>query len=933
MRSLRRISLDRIVSVTARILITAMAIAAPSASFAGNKAPLLNAVSPGLTTAGTPGITLNISGANFNGRTVLLWNGSSRQTTVLTSSSAQALVSSADLAAPGTAQLKMKNTSTGQTSTTISFTVAPASTTTIAPVQIATTTLPSGQAGTTYSATLAASGGTAPYSWYVGSGSLPSGISLSTSGVLSGTPSAAGTSTVTLGVQDSTGSSATSNLSISITAAALMITTATLPSGVEGSPYNAAVSVSGGTPPYTWSMPAGSLPSSVALAATTGSISGTPTSAGTYTPTIQVTDAAYKTVSQAYSLAVSTASSGNSTTPNISNVVASVTPTTATITWTTDSASDTLVSYDPGTDGWAYDEGMTDCGVASPDSRTGPACLGTGSKTGTMSHSFTLTGLHPSTTYYFGVRSRGFTAGVPDGQKATFAYHDANYNSYTFTTTAAPTSGTMDYWVRVYGGQHVTQGKSVYGAVRTDYLQGTSTSTPITVSFSGLPSGATLSFPGATAFCTVAGSITATSFKQLSPSCYDEDFQLTVPASTAPGTYNMTITFTADSGTPAPKFITWPITVDSATPLPHSTPASYPPIPCLNSSSKQMDGTSSCSWNWTTNMITYGSCWGVPGQQCPGSGGSNTGPGNEQGGWYYDGERVDFQIHDYDVAHNLTSNPAQWNTYAANWESLYAAYVSGGNGTIYGNQVFPQGLYMGWLRNGTAANKTDIDLLATNSYRASLGATNIDSDLSREVAYLTESMRYSVELGYTQLSSVWVMTPSTSTLANQEAKAIDFALGHVDQWVVSQTAHNVQPFMLGLTAEALIKCYEDAGCSNYQDVRIPWAVKNMADWLWANAWNQTNGAASWPNAFFYNNRFYKYGLTGSDQRYVNQLSCPMYGWLFQYTGDPKYQSEGDQCWQAGVNVDPGGGVGWSGKNFNQNYRWSFDYVTWRSAPI
>jgi hypothetical protein len=57
----------------------------------------------------------------------------------------------------------------------------------------------------------------------------------------------------------------------------------------------------------------------------------------------------------------------------------------------------------------------------------------------------------------------------------------------------------------------------------------------------------------------------------------------------------------------------------------------------------------------------------------------------------------------------------------------------------------------------------------------------------------------------------------------------------------------------------------------------------------------------------------------------------MYAWLFQYTGDSIYQEEGDRCWQGGVNIDPGGGIGWSGKNFSQNYRWSFDYVHWRSG--
>jgi hypothetical protein len=87
---------------------------------------------------------------------------------------------------------------------------------------------------------------------------------------------------------------------------ALSIATATLPDGIVGSPYSATVSASGGTPPYTWYLASGALPSTVALAATTGSISGTPTATGTFTVTLQVSDAASHSAQQTYSFAVST---------------------------------------------------------------------------------------------------------------------------------------------------------------------------------------------------------------------------------------------------------------------------------------------------------------------------------------------------------------------------------------------------------------------------------------------------------------------------------------------------------------------------------------------------------------------------------------------------------------------------------------------------
>ena len=69
------------------------------------------------------------------------------------------------------------------------------------------------------------------------------------------------------------------------------ITTTALPDGTAFSPYAATLAGIGGTTPYSWSITAGSLPAGLSLNASTGTISGTPTAAGTTSFTVTVTDA------------------------------------------------------------------------------------------------------------------------------------------------------------------------------------------------------------------------------------------------------------------------------------------------------------------------------------------------------------------------------------------------------------------------------------------------------------------------------------------------------------------------------------------------------------------------------------------------------------------------------------------------------------------
>jgi hypothetical protein len=164
-------------------------------------------------------------------------------------------------------------------------------------------TLPSGTVGVSYRQTFGVVGGTAPYAWSLTSGSAP-GLTLDSSGNLSGTPTMPGTFTLTLQAKDVAGLVATKTFTISISPASLTITTPTqLPDAMLGAPFSQTMTASGGATPYTWST--NGLPDGVTIDAASGVISGVPATAGTYSFTVRVIDAARTTYVDLFRINVS----------------------------------------------------------------------------------------------------------------------------------------------------------------------------------------------------------------------------------------------------------------------------------------------------------------------------------------------------------------------------------------------------------------------------------------------------------------------------------------------------------------------------------------------------------------------------------------------------------------------------------------------------
>ena len=204
-----------------------------------------------------------------------------------------------------------------------SFTITIAAPTLPGSPTITTTSLSSGTSGTAYSAVLTATG-TTPITWSVTSGSLPTGLTLSSAGVISGTPTATGRYTFTVTAQNSAGSAsrqltlrivaASSGGDTSTTRTAPTISTSSVSAGTAGSSYTYTLTASGSTP-IIWSLVSGSLPSGLRLSSS-GVISGTPTTTGTFTFVVQARNTA-GSVTQSLTLTVNAASS-SAVAPSIS---------------------------------------------------------------------------------------------------------------------------------------------------------------------------------------------------------------------------------------------------------------------------------------------------------------------------------------------------------------------------------------------------------------------------------------------------------------------------------------------------------------------------------------------------------------------------------------------------------------------------------------
>lgn len=489
--------------------------------------PNIVQVVPASFTVGTNGATVQISGTNFSSQSVVTWNGGVLPTTLLNSNTLSSPVETASLSTPGVAQLQVKNNLTGQQSQNYGVTIS-------SNLAITTTSLPSDVVGTAYSTTLAATGGTTPYTWSVSSGKLPSGLSLAAStGIISGTPTAAGNTTFTVTVKDSAKKSAqtkSASFTLTVTPQPLAITTSTLASDTLGTAYSQTLAATGGTPSYNWAISSGSLPPGLSLSASSGTISGTPTSTGTFAFGVTASDKSSPVMTSTASFSITVKASA----PAIGISTTSLTGGTTGVAYSqTLQATGGTPAYS-----WSITAGSLPAGLSLAAS-TG-VISGTPTSSGTSS--FTATVRDSGSP----VQTKSVTLSIaitPTGLKITTSALSSAANGTSYIQGLQATGGTLAYRWSVASGS-LPAGLALNSA--TGVISGTPT-TSGTATFTANVSDS--SSPAQTASVALSLAVTGGPVTPLAITTS------TLAAGTTGGSYSQTLQ--ASGGTPA---YTWSIT-------------------------------------------------------------------------------------------------------------------------------------------------------------------------------------------------------------------------------------------------------------------------------------------------------------------------------------------------------------------------------------
>ena len=164
--------------------------------------------------------------------------------------------------------------------------------------------LPSATVGAQYNQQLGTTAGTPSFTFNLLAGSLPPGLSLSSSGLISGTLTSANSTNFTVRVTDTFGCTGNRTYTV-IGCNVVTVNPTTIANGFSGVSYSQTFSQTGAAGTLTWSISAGSLPPGLTQNTSTGAITGIPTTVGTFDFTVRVTGFNGCFGERAYTVAIS----------------------------------------------------------------------------------------------------------------------------------------------------------------------------------------------------------------------------------------------------------------------------------------------------------------------------------------------------------------------------------------------------------------------------------------------------------------------------------------------------------------------------------------------------------------------------------------------------------------------------------------------------
>jgi len=390
-----------------------------------------------------------------------------------------------------------------------------------------------------------------------------------------------------------------------------------------------------------------------------------------------------------------------------------------------------------------------------------------------------------------------------------------------------------------------------------------------------------------------------------------------------------------NTGSPTP--VTYNFTVLPTASFTATTPTTFPAIRGISTWENNMvnfsapTGTANADF-WCTNNIDGNPWWSLDNGNFSGEFDIPSSIFFEA--WNYDGGRVYQQILDYDQYHQKQYKQADPDEWQRCTELAMEPYKDTTIGTDAGfvdepNQ-FSYGMAMHYMRTGDATYQSAVSLLASNkAYDVYYGGSAY-ADSVRVSAYMMDDRLANEIIGAKRDNAFMLRT-------------VDVMLGYLDQSYnlslsnPNQQEYDLHPFMVGLAMEALITYYElDLAEGNTPDARIPLEIKKTLDWWEGTQYIPATHTLAYSAYDVPKNPALVAG-TLYDATELNDLVATAFAWYWYQTNSAIYMKEGDDLfshvWNSANGQTIGGDSGWtySVKEYNQVYKWSFDYVRWRSG--